>query len=136
MKKSKWILLLIVAAALLISAAAVYAADISPQIGAAWDGGILDVLLGTGGEVVEKVGVQIAADSVQDFVKGGISKIGEWLGISPKPTFWEKNKTVIIVALIGVAIFIGMVIYDRSKTRGRSGYRRSSGDSFTFDDRD
>ena len=82
-------------------------------------------------------------DYLKEFVGGTLENVAGY-GIvetaknilTPKKTFWEMHKMTIIVALVGAAILIGMILYDRSQKRGGSGSRRSRQDSFSFDDRD
>jgi len=82
-------------------------------------------------------------DYLKEFVGGTLENVAGY-GIvetaknilTPKKTFWEMHKMTIIVALVGAAILIAMILYDRSQKRGGSGSRRSRQDSFSFDDRD
>ncbi len=82
-------------------------------------------------------------DYLKEFVGGTLENVAGY-GIvetaknilTPKKTFWEMHKMTIIVALVGAAILIGMILYDRSQKRGGSGSRRSRQDSFSFDDSD
>lgn len=82
-------------------------------------------------------------DYLKEFVGGTLENVAGY-GIvetaknilTPKKSVWEEHKMTIIVALVGAAILIGMILYDRSQKRGGSGSRRSRQDSFSFDDRD
>ena len=131
MKKKLWVILL-AAAVLLISVSAVFAFDFAPQLeileGADFFDGISDT--------IGKIGTQMVADGASNLLKDGFNKFLLWIGIKKPPTFWEENKTVVTVALIGLAILIGMIIYDRSKARGGARHRRARSGSFSFDDRD
>ncbi len=131
MKKKLWVILL-AAAVLLISVSAVFAFDFAPQLEILEGVDLFDGISDT----IGKIGTQMVADGASNLLKDGFNKFLLWIGIKKPPTFWEENKTVVTVALIGLAILIGMIIYDRSKARGRTQHRRARSDSFSFDDRD
>ena len=82
-------------------------------------------------------------DYLKEFVGGTLENVAGY-GIvetaknilTPMKSVCEEHKMTIIVALVGAAILIAMILYDRSQKRGGSGSRRSRQDSFSFDDRD
>lgn len=56
--------------------------------------------------------------------------------VAPRKSFWEEHKITVIVALVGAAVLIGMILYDRSNSRGSTRDYYSNEDHFGFDDRD
>lgn len=103
----------------------VFGLDSSPAIEASsgFLDGVLDYLKEFAGGTLENV----VGHGIWDLINGVFR---------PKKSVWEEHKMTIIVALVGAAILIGMILYDRSQKRGGSGSRRSRQDPFSFDDRD